>query len=284
MEYRFKEGIKAVIAKEELPGKRRGQLAAAIKAIADLMQPYDGRLEGFDSWLKKRATEYGIRDHTLLSNDGAEFDNLMARLRSIPTAVAAMQRSQHSEPPEDMAGLALDGMFQRLRIVRDLARERADAERVARREREAADRAKRLMDEAADRVSKIKEQAIFVVNDVDVFLQAPLPGHDGKTSRDLASESLSGFMAVQRELERIADADRAAAAADKLHKDMVGKLWDRVYKRVTRRDVADLWPTQAWKELGGVKPIDYCKDPKALARCFEFLEEWLKAEQKRGRR
>lgn len=53
MEYRFKEGIKAVIAREELPGKRRGQLAAAVKAIADLMQPYDGRLEGFDSWLKK---------------------------------------------------------------------------------------------------------------------------------------------------------------------------------------------------------------------------------------
>lgn len=284
MEHRFKEGIKAVIAKEELPGKRKAQLAAAVKAIADLMQPYDGRLEEFDSWLKKRATEYGMRDRTLLSNDGAEFNELMARLRSIPTAVAAMQRSHHSKPPEDMVGLALDGMFQRLRIARDLARERAEAERAARREREAAETEKRLAEEAADRVFKIEEQAIFVVKDVDAFLQAPLPGHDGKTSRELAADSVTGFMAVQRELDRIADADRAAAAADRLHKDMVGKLWERVYSRIPDRDRAKLWPTQPWKELGGVRPVDFCKDVKTLARCLEFLEEWVKAEQKRGRR
>jgi hypothetical protein len=165
------------------------------------MQPYDRKLEDFESWLEKRATEYGMRDHTLLSNGGAEFDNLMARLRSISTAVAAMQRSHQCEPPEDLVGFALDGMFQRLRIGRDLARQRAESDRAARHKREAAETAKRLMDEAADRVSKIEEQAIFVVKDVDVFLRARLLGHDGKTSRELAAESVSGFMAVQRELE-----------------------------------------------------------------------------------
>lgn len=284
MHHRFKEDLKAVIVKEGLPAKRRSQLLAAVQAIANLMQPYDGRLEEFDNWLKKQATQYGMRDSTLLSNEGIEFEELMARLRSIPLAIAAMQRSSQSDPPEDMVGLALDGMFQRLRIERDLARERAEAERAARREREAAETAERLAQEAADRVFKIEEQAIFVVPDVDAFLQAPLPGQDGRTSRELAADSISGFMAVQRELDRIRDADRAAIEADRLHKDMIGKLWERVYSRIPRRDVADLWPTQAWKELGGVKPIDYCKDKKALERCFEVLEDWLKAEQKRGRR
>jgi hypothetical protein len=33
-----------------------------------------------------------------------------------------------------------------------------------------------------------------------------------------------------------------------------------------------------------MKPIGYCKDNKTLERCFEFLEEWVKTEQKRGRR
>jgi hypothetical protein len=116
------------------------------------------------------------------------------------------------------------------------------------------------------------------------FSGHPLSGHSGKTSRELAAESVNGYMAVQRELDRLSEAERAAAAAERLHEDMVGKLWDRVYSRISRRDVADLWPTQTWKELGGVKPVDYCRDKKTLERCFEFLEQWVKAEQKRSRR
>lgn len=284
MHYRFKEDLRAVIEKEGLPAKRKSQLLGAVNAIADLMQPYDGRLEEVDKWLKGRATEYGMRDQTLLSNEGVEFNDLMARLMKIPAAVAAIQRSHQNDLPEDMVGLALAGMYQRLRIERDRARELAESEQKARLEREAVATAERLAREAADRVSKIEEQAIFVVKDADAFLGAPLPGHHGKTSRELAAESVSGFMAVQRELDRIDEADRAAAAAANLHTEMVGKLWDRVYSRISRREVADLWPTQAWKELGGVKPIDYCRDKKTLERCFEFLEEWVKTEQRRGRR
>ena len=284
MHYRFKEDLRAVIEKEGLPAKRKSQLLGAVKAIADLLQPYDGRLEDFDKWLKGRATEYGMRDQTLLSNEGVEFNDLMARLLKIPAAVAAIQRSHHNDLPEDMVGLALAGMYQRLRIEGDRARERAEAERTARLEREAVATAERLAREASDRVSRIEEQAIFAVKDVEEFLRTPLPGHDGKTSRELAAESASGFMAVQRELDRLDEAEREAAAAEKLHTEMAGKLWDRVYSRISRRDVADLWPTQAWKELGGVKPIDYCRDKKALERCFDFLEEWVKAEQRRGRR
>ncbi|MGN7713453.1 hypothetical protein [Agrobacterium radiobacter] len=284
MHYRFKEDLRVVIEKEGLPAKRKSQLREAVEAIAELMQPYDGRLEDFDKWLKGRATQYGMRDQTLLSNEGVEFNDLISRLRRIPAAVAAIQRSYQNDLPEDMVGLALAGMYQRLGIERDLARDRAEAERAMRIEREAAATVERLAREASDRVAKIEEQAAFTVKDVEAFPGTPLPGHDGKTSRELAAESVSGFMVVQRELDRREQLEREAAAAEKVHTEMIGKLWDRVYSRISRRDVADLWPTQAWKELGGVKPIDYCKDKKTLERCFEFLEEWVKAEQKRGRR
>ncbi|WP_080826196.1 MULTISPECIES: hypothetical protein [Agrobacterium] len=284
MHYRFKEDLRTAIEREGLPAKRRGQLREAVEAIAKLMQPYDGRLEDFDKWLKGRATQYGMRDQTLLSNEGVEFNDLISRLRRIPAAVAAIQRSYQNDLPEDMVGLALAGMYQRLGIERDLARDRAEAERAIRIEREAAAAVERLAREASDRVAKIEEQTAFTVKDVAAFLRTPLPGHNGKTSRELAAESVSGFMVVQRELDRREQLEREAAAAEKVHTEMISKLWDRVYSRISRRDVADLWPTQAWKELGGVKPIDYCKDKKTLNRCFEFLEEWVKAEQKRGRR
>ena len=65
---------------------------------------------------------------------------------------------------------------------------------------------------------------------------------------------------------------------------MVGKLWDRVNSRIPDRARAALWPLQRWPELGGMKPIEFCKDKKSLERCFEVLEQWVKAEQKRGRR
>ncbi len=282
MQYRFKEDLRAAIEKEGLPARRKRQLLEAFKAVVGLMQPNDGKLEDFDEWLKKRATDYGMREDTLLSDDGVAFQDLIVRLRRIPAAVAVMRRPHQSSPPEDMVGLSLEGMFQRLRIERDLARERTKAERVARLEREAAETAARLIREPADRVSNIGEQAIFVVKDVDTFLRTPLSGHDGRTPTELAAESMSGFMAVQR--DRISDADRAAALAEKLHKEMVAKLWDRVHSRISRRDIANLWPTQAWRELGGIRPIDYCKDKKTLERCFVFLEEWVKTEQKRGRR
>lgn len=119
-------------------------------------------------------------------------------------------------------------------------------------------------------MSKIEEQAILVVADVDAFLGTPLPGHDGRTSRELAAESLNGYMAVQRELDRIRDADRATAEAERQHKEMVGKLWDRVNSRIPDRARAALWPLQKWPELGGMKPIEFCKDKKSLERCSRY--------------
>jgi hypothetical protein len=208
----------------------------------------------------------------------------MTRLRNIPIAVNAMHRSHQCEPPSDFVGLPLEGLFQRLRIERDLARERAEAERTVRIEREAAEAAKRLAREAADRVSKIEDEAIFVVKDLEAFLATPLPGNDGRSSRELAAESTDGLRIVQTALNKMVDADRAAVAAERLRKDMLGKLWELVYARIPRRDVADLWPNQRLPELGGAKPIDYCKDKATLERCVEILDNFVKTLRKRGRR
>ncbi|OJG00187.1 hypothetical protein AX760_10680 [Pararhizobium antarcticum] len=65
---------------------------------------------------------------------------------------------------------------------------------------------------------------------------------------------------------------------------MVDKLHERAYSRILRREVADLWLSQRWPTLGGVKPVDYCMDEKTLARCFEVLEVFVAGDRKRGRR
>ena len=100
---------------------------------------------------------------------------------------------------------------------------------------------------------------------------------------DQSCMSLEGLRAVRAVLSDIREARLKAERAENLRRDMVGKLWDRVYKCIPRREIADLWPTQPWKELGGTRPIDYCKDEKTLARCIEVLEDFSKNKQKRRR-
>jgi hypothetical protein len=176
----------------------------------------------------------------------------------------------------------MDRLINRLGLARLEAQQRAEAERAARRERQAIETAARLKQEAADRVYKAEEAALFNVD--DAFMGTPLPEHEGKTPREWAADSPDGLKQVQTILWRIRDDKVAAERAERARKAMVDKLCDRVYSRILRRDVADLWLTAQWKELGGVKPVDYCKDEKTLARCLEVLEEFAANEQKRRRR
>ena len=138
--------------------------------------------------------------------------------------------------------------------------------------------------EAEARVSQIEEAAIFDVEHADDFLKTPLPDLGGKTPRELAAESLDGLVKVQAVIWRMREDREAARRAEDLRMRMVGQLQERVYSRILRREVADLWLVQRWPTLGGVKPLEYCVDEKALARCFEALEEFVAGERKRGRR
>lgn len=274
--------IDTAIQKRSLPERQRKELRTAFDGVGSLMLPEDGRLPDYDVWLKSRAEYFNLSVEELLADDDGDYEELLDQVIAVRTMIEDMQRLKDVDPPDEMAGLPMDRLINRLGLARLEAEQRAEAELAARREREAIERAARLKQEAADRVYKAEEAALFAVD--DAFMGTPLPEHGGKTPRELAAESSDGLKQVQAILWRIRDDKVAAEQAERARKAMVDKLHDRVYRLILRREVADLWLTAQWKELGGVRPVDYCRDERTLARCLEVLEEFVASEQKRRRR
>ncbi|WP_457578838.1 hypothetical protein [Ensifer adhaerens] len=248
------------------------------------MLPEDGRLPDYDVWLKSRAEYFNLTVEELFADEDGDYEELLDQVIAVRTMIEDMQRLKHIDPPDEMADLPMDRLINRLGLARLEAEQRLETELTARRQRLAIETAARLKQEAADRVYKAQEAALFNVEDIDVFMEAPLPEHEGKTPRELAADSPDGLKQVQAILSRIRDDKVAAERAERVRNALVDKLHDRVYRVILRREVADLWLTSQWKELGGVKPVDYCKDEKTLARCLEVLEEFAANEQKRRRR
>ncbi|NKJ38756.1 DUF2384 domain-containing protein [Rhizobium sp. SG570] len=275
--------IDTAIQKRMLPERQSKQLRIAFQGVGSLMLPEDGGLPDYDVWLKSRAEHFDLSVAELLADEDGDYEELLDQVLAVRTMIEEMQRLKGVDPPDEMAGLPMDRLINRLGLARLEAEERAEAELVARRRRETIETAARLKQEAADRVHKAEEAALFDVDDVAAFMETPLPEHEGKTPGELAAESTDGLKKVQGILWRIRDDKMAAERTERVRKAMVDKLYDRVYSRVLRREIADLWLTAQWKELGGVKPVEYCKDEKTLARCLEVLEEFAANEQKRRR-
>ncbi|MCW1410252.1 hypothetical protein OLZ32_18860 [Rhizobium sp. 1AS11] len=276
--------IDATIEKRTRPQRRIAELKIAFRNIGVLMEPDDGRLPKFDQWLQGRATAVKLSVEELLVDESGYFEGLTERMEAVYRMVADMRAYKKVEQPEDLAGLPMDRLINRLRTARIAEEKREQAEWAVLRRRQEAEAAALQRQEITDRVFRLTEAAIFVVPDVDIFLDTPSSEHDGKTPRQLASESYRGFNQAQAILSTIREAKHAVRAAESLKRDMVGKLWERVYSRIPRREVADLWPKQGWPELDGMKPLEYCKDQKTLARCLEVLEDFVASERKRGRR
>lgn len=276
--------IDTAIQKRARPERQRKELRIAFDGVGSLMLPEDGRLPDYDVWLNSRAEYFNLSVDELFADEDGDYEELLDQVIAVRTMVEDMQRLKHIDPPDEMAGLPMDRLINRLGLARLDAEQRLEAEMAARRQRQAIETAARLQQEAADRVYKAKEAALFTVEDIDVFMEAALPEHGGKTPRELAAESSDGLKRVQAILSRIRDDKAAAERAERIRNALVDKLHDRVYRVILRRDVADLWLTAQCKELGWIKPVDYCKDEKTLARCLEVLEEFAAIERKRGRR
>lgn len=276
--------IDAAIEKRTRPERRRKELRIAFDGVGSLMLPEDGRLPDYDVWLNSRAEYFNLSVDELFADEDGDYEELLDQVIAVRTMIEDMQRLKHIGPPDEMAGLPMDRLINRLGLARLDAEQRLEAELAARRQRQAIETAARLIQEAADRVYKAQEAALFNVEDIDVFMEAPLPEHEGKTPRELAADSPDGLKQVQAILSRIRDDKVAAERAERVRNALVDKLYDRVYRVILRREIADLWLTSQWKELGGVRPVDYCKDERTLARCLEVLEEFAANERKRGRR
>ncbi|WP_432343898.1 antitoxin Xre/MbcA/ParS toxin-binding domain-containing protein [Shinella yambaruensis] len=265
--------IADVIIHIERPEKRQEQAEAVLQAIRDLMIPDDGDWIEFDSWIENRASHYGTSTVALLQDEDSQFDELMDTLGTIRTAITRMQAFRQDEPPEDFAGLPLAGLFLRLQAERTEARDRA--------ERERNDRLKR---EADARVSEITVAAGREFGTPTAWLATPLPDQGGRTPSELAADSAEGLRKAQVAISQVREDREAKERAEERRKANVRRLEDEAYRRISRQDVAKLWLNSSNKDLGGLKPVECCKDDKSLQRVMDVLNAFVDGEQKRRRR
>ncbi|MBY3258840.1 hypothetical protein HFO09_30400 [Rhizobium laguerreae] len=276
--------IGAAIEKRERPERRINELKMTFRDIGSLMLPADGRMPSFDAWLKGRAVAVRLSVEQLLIDETGKYTDLTDRMKALYRATLGLKAYKKVDQPEDLVGLPVHNLVNRLMTAIAEKDKREKAEWDARLQRQKAEEETLRKQEAADRVFRIAEAALFWVHDVELFLDTPLPEHNDRTPRELASESYQGFNQAQAILSKIRHAEQAVRAAENLKRDVIGKLWEQAYSRIPRREIADLWPRQSWPELGGAKPLDYCKDEKTLKRCLEVLEDFVASERKRGRR
>jgi hypothetical protein len=272
--------IREADARRELPTQRLGKLQTIFENIGAIMLPEDGSLPGFDTWLQDRASILGLSTEKLLSDENGRFDELIAELDALKAGLKDLSKFRNCELPGGMAGLPLAGLIDRLGKARLEAQQRATEERAR---REAATTA-RLLKEADDRVYRIEEEASLSIANGESFLNTRLPKYDGKTPRELSRESNDGFKAARWELSLLVAAEYEAARVETARLAIINRLRETVYRKIVRRDKADLWMTQRWPDLGGVKPLDYCADEETFARCCQVLDDFVANEKKRARR
>ena len=78
--------------------------------------------------------------------------------------------------------------------------------------------------------------------------------------------------------------DRIAAEnAETARRKLINRLEDEAFRLVPRRDIATLWLNSSSRDFDGAKPVDYCINEKALARCLAVLKDFAANEVKRRR-
>jgi len=244
------------------PTVRRQELDDALEEIRDLVEPGDDGWVDVDVWLEDRADELGTTVANLLLQDDGRFEHLMGVLQTIRTSILRMQRFQQDEPPEDLAGLPLDGLFLSLQITRFDAQERAEKERDD-----------RLRLEADHRVSEALKAANWVISDPITWLDTVRADGSGKTHRELAADSAVGLGKVLGDIARLRAQRTEEQRAENLKTTALDKLRAEVARVLPRQDHADLWIRQSQPQLGGARPQDFCVDERTLARCLDLLAE-----------
>ena len=137
------------------------------------MLPEDGVLPDFGAWLSGRAEYFRLSVSELLADEDGDFEELVDQIDRVRQMIKDMQLMRLVDRPDEMAGLPMNRLINRLGLARLDAEERAETELLARRQREALETAARLKREAEDRVSKAEEAALFDVDDALAFMSAP---------------------------------------------------------------------------------------------------------------
>lgn len=283
MNHDLSRRVGAAIERKNRPNRRTQELKVVFRDIGAIVPHVDGPMPAFDRWLEGRADKVGLSVQQLLVDESGEYDLLIELMRTLYRTINNMKAFKTAARPPNLAGLPIEPFINRLTTAMAEEARRELAELEALRQRQADEAAELQRKEVADRVHRLSHDAMSVVPDVDGFLDGPLHDLQGKTPRQLASESYQGFNQAQAVLSAIRENKRAADRAANLKQDIVDRLLERVRHRIIRKEMADLWPRSRLRELGGLAPLEYCKDEKTLAECFEVLEAFLANERKRRR-
>ncbi|OCC05336.1 hypothetical protein BA190_07805 [Labrys sp. WJW] len=189
--------------------------------------------------------------------DDDAFADLSARLE-------ALRRGMSSYPARAEEPLGFP-------VLEELAI-RAEARRKVEQERE-VERKARALAEANTREEKLALRAtrLLASHHGAAWMDGPLASLSGKTPRETARLSDSGFASASDALDRFkAETDRQIAATE-LAARLVEKL--RREARSAFRDVArsDLWVSSSTHRLGGKRPKDYCIDEATYKECLVLL-------------
>lgn len=118
MAHDLRQRITTSIDRRELPNRRTRELKVAFRNIGALMAPQDGRRPNFDLWLKGRAESFGSTLEDFLVDEDGDFDELADQLASIEKMIEDMQHLRDVDPTDDMAGLPMDRLVNRLGLAR----------------------------------------------------------------------------------------------------------------------------------------------------------------------
>ncbi len=269
--------ISAAIEKRDRPQRRTRELKTFFRDIGFFMTVEDGQMPDFDDWLRGRALAARLSVEQLLDDTSGKYAALADAVRTVTKAIVAMKAYKQVEPPTDTAGLPIGSMINRLMAAVAERDSRERAERAARLQHQRAQ-------EADDRVSTLFKEATYVVDDAEAFMRTPLTDGCGRTPHELAAEGYEGLNQVLAVLCAVRKANDDARELERARFKWVDEFRDRVYRSIPNRDRAELWLKQSNRELGWAKPLDFCKDKKTQALCFEVLDRFVASEKKRGRR
>jgi len=255
---RLRERTKPWRSELDKPQRRKDEIEWLFDAILASVRTASLK-EGltFDGWFAADLGQ-GLVPAGTIGDDDA-FADLAARLE-------ALRRGMSSYPARAEEPLGFP-------VLEELAI-RSEAKRKVEQERE-AERMARALAEAVEREETLVLRAtrLLASDHAAAWMDRPLPTLSGKTPRETARLSVSGFTSASDALDSLkVETDRQIAARE-LAAGLVEKL--RREARSAFRDVAraDLWVGSSTHRLGGKRPKDHCIDEATYKECLVQLAE-----------
>lgn len=255
---RIVQRVHDVLLEREVGPKRKAKLLQTFQRVMEGVPPEESGELDFENWLGLCAARYSVSVDTLLGHGSTAWESFHASVEHIA-------RSLGQKPPvkpQNLEGLPLGGVFERLWEAHLLDEERKAELRRQQLKLERDARRKRIGDLA-------RQHLQF---HADEWLTLKISTHDGKTPTEMAWESEASMTKAVSALFDEADRLGRLAEARKVQERYQMELTDYVHRFFKAPERADLWLRSGHPNLGSKRPIDVCLDERSLKTCIQALE------------